>query len=63
VLIFDAATPEWVMVAARIKVVHPLAYGDVFAVAMVAAHDAILLTGDPELTVWSVGCRVEDLRR
>jgi hypothetical protein len=58
-LTLDAATPERVMAAARIKAVHPLAYGDAFA----AAHDAILLTGDLELTSRSVGCRVEDLRR
>lgn len=44
----DAVTPERVIAAARIKAVHPLAYGDAFAVATAAAHDAILLTGDPE---------------
>jgi len=60
----DAATPERVMAAARIKAAHPLAYGDAFAVATAADHDAVLLTGDPELTSRaSVGCRVEDLRR
>jgi predicted nucleic acid-binding protein len=62
-LALDAATPERVMAAARIKAVHPLAYGDAFAVATAAAHDATLLTGDPELTERAVGCRVEDLRR
>jgi 5-enolpyruvylshikimate-3-phosphate synthase len=41
---------------------HPLAYGDAFAVATAAAHDATLLTGDPELTTRPVGCRVENLR-
>lgn len=61
-LTLDAATAERVMAAARIKAVHPLAYGDAFAVATAAAHDATLLTGDPELTGRSVGCRVEDLR-
>jgi predicted nucleic acid-binding protein len=62
-LTLDAATAERVMAAARIKAVHPLAYGDAFAVATAAAHDAVLLTGDPELTGRAVGCRVEDLRR
>jgi hypothetical protein len=38
------------------------AYGDAFAVATAAAHRAILLTGDSEITGRSVGCRVEDLR-
>ena len=61
-LALDAATPERVMAAARIKALHPLAYADAFAVATAAAHDAVLLTGDPELTSRSVGCRVEDLR-
>ena len=62
-LTLDAATSERVMAAARIKAQHPLAYGDAFAVAAAAAHDATLLTGDPELTTRPVGCRVEDLRR
>ncbi len=47
-LTLDPVSPERVMAAARIKAVHPLAYGDAFAVATAAAHDAILLTGDPE---------------
>ncbi len=62
-LTLDPATAERVMAAARIKAVHPLAYGDAFAVATAAAHDATLLTGDPELTRNALGCRVEDLRR
>ncbi len=61
-LALDVATPERVLAAARIKAVHPLAYGDAFAVATTAAHRAILLTGDPEITGRKVGCRVEDLR-
>ena len=51
------------MAAARIKALHPLAYGDAFAVATAATHDAVLLTGDPGLTSRSVGCRIENLRR
>ena len=62
-LALDAVTPERVLAAARIKATHPLAYGDAFAVATAAAHKAVLLTGDPEITGRSVGCRVEDLRR
>jgi predicted nucleic acid-binding protein len=61
-LALDSATPERVLAAARIKAVHPLAYGDAFAIATAAAHKAVLLTGDPEITDRSVGCRVEDLR-
>jgi predicted nucleic acid-binding protein len=62
-LTLDAVTPERVLAAARIKAVPPLAYGDAFAIATAAAHNAILLTGDPEITDRSVGCRVEDLRK
>jgi predicted nucleic acid-binding protein len=62
-LVLDAATPEPVLAAARIKAAHPLAYADAFAVATAAAHEAVLLTGDPEITRRAVGCRVEDLRR
>ena len=62
-LMLDAATPERVLAAARIKAVHPLAYGDAFAVATAAAHGAVLLTGDPEIVRRPVGCRVENLGR
>ena len=61
-LTLDAATAERVLAAARVKALHPLAYGDAFAVATAAAHGAVLLTGDPKLTGRPVGCRVEDLR-
>ena len=62
-LALDVVTPERVLGAARIKAVHPLAYGDAFAIATAAAHNAVLLTGDPEITARSVGCRIEDLRK
>jgi predicted nucleic acid-binding protein len=62
-LTLDAVTPDRVLGAARIKAVHPLAYGDAFAIATAAAHGAVLLTGDPEITKRPVGCRVEDLAR
>ena len=62
ILTLDPATAERVLDAARIKAAHPLAYGDAFAIATAAAHKAILLTGDPEITDRSVGCKVEDLR-
>ena len=62
-LALDTATAERVMAAARIKAQHPLAYADAFAVATAAAHGAVLLTGDPEITGRVVGCRVEDLAR
>ncbi len=61
-LTLDPATPERVLAAARIKALHPLAYGDAFAIATATAHRAVLLTGDPEIADRAVGCRVEDLR-
>ena len=61
-LALDPATSERVLAAARIKAVHPLAYGDAFAIATATAHKAVLLTGDPEITERSVGCKVEDLQ-
>ena len=60
-LTFDPVTPERVLEAARIKASHPIAYADAFAVATAAAHGAVLLTGDHEITKRPVGCRVEDL--
>jgi hypothetical protein len=40
-----------------------IALGDCFAVATAAAHDVVLLTGDPEiLELADLPCRVEDLR-
>jgi uncharacterized protein len=62
-LTLDSATDERVLAAARVKALHPLAYGDAFAVATAMAHGAVLLTGDPEITERAVGCRVQDLRR
>lgn len=48
---------------ARLKVRAAIALGDCFAVATAAAHDAVLLTGDPEiLGLADLPCRVEDLR-
>jgi predicted nucleic acid-binding protein len=63
IVTLDTASPERVMAAARVKALHPLAYGDAFAIATAAAHDAVLLTGDPEITRRPVGCRVENLAR
>ena len=57
----DAVTADRVLAAARIKATHPLAYADAFAIATAVAHDAVLLTGDPEITRRALGCRVEDL--
>lgn len=48
---------------ARLKARAAIALGDCFAVATAAAHDVVLLTGDPEIIELADSpCRVEDLR-
>jgi len=48
---------------ARLKARHPIALGDCFALATAAAHDLVLLTGDPEiLELPDPPCGLEDLR-
>lgn len=58
----DLPSEARVLQAARLKADHPLAYADAFAAATAIAHDAILLTGDPELLVATAAWRCEDLR-
>ncbi len=58
----EAPDSERVLAAATIKAEHRLSYADAFAAATALAHDAALLTGDPELMGDDVPWRVEDLR-
>jgi predicted nucleic acid-binding protein len=58
----DLPTEQRVLDAARIKARHTMAYADAFAVATAVAHDAVLLTGDPEIIGADGLCAVEDLR-
>ena len=58
----DEATPDRVLAAARIKSDHRVAFADAFAAATAMAHDAVLLTGDPELLIADAPWRAEDLR-
>jgi predicted nucleic acid-binding protein len=58
----DEATSERVLAAARLKAEFPMALGDAFAAATAVAHDALLLTGDPELLRGDGPWRAEDLR-
>jgi predicted nucleic acid-binding protein len=51
-----------VLEAALIKASHAISYADAFAVATAMAHDATLLTGDPELLTANSDWPVEDLR-
>gem|GEM_PF-1695196 len=50
--------------AAALKAAHPMALAGCFAVALAAAEDAVLLTGDPEIIdrAEALPCEVEDLR-
>jgi predicted nucleic acid-binding protein len=51
-----------VLEAATIKADHAMAYADAFAAATALAHQASLLTGDPELLLPSAPWAHEDLR-
>jgi len=58
----DPVTPARVLAAASIKATHALAFADAFALATAAAHDAVLLTGDPEILDADGPLAREDLR-
>lgn len=49
--------------AAVLKAEHPLSYADAFAAATAIAHDARLLTGDPELLTAAATWATVDLRQ
>jgi len=53
--------PREVVLAAHIKAQHPLAYADAFAAAVAQAHDAVLLSGDPEFNPLKGMIRLERL--
>lgn len=61
-LTLDAPSPDRVIAAARVKAAHRMSYADAFAAATALAHDATLLTGDPELLNPEAPWRHEDLR-
>lgn len=61
-LTLDLPTPRRVLEAAAIKARSRMSYADAFAAATAVAHDAVLLTGDPELLAPGNVWRAEDLR-
>lgn len=61
-LSLDLPSETRVLEAAHIKALHAVAYADAFAVATAIAHDATLLTGDPEIVTAKAEWPVEDLR-
>ena len=54
---------EVVFSAARLKMHSPISYADAFAAATAAASDAVLLTGDRELSQLQGRLRIEPLVR
>ena len=58
----DLPTVDRILAAAAIKADHRIALADTFALATAVAHDATLLTGDPEIVSARGPWRVEDLR-
>lgn len=40
---------DGIMLAARIKAAHPIAFGDAFAIALAQDHGASVITGDDEI--------------
>lgn len=50
---------------AALKVQHPVALADCFAIATAAAHDAALITGDPEIIerTSQLPCSIVDARK
>ena len=57
------ATNDGVMAAAWLKIHHAISYADAFAAATAIAHDAVLVTGDPELQALAGHIRLEKLQR
>jgi uncharacterized protein with PIN domain len=58
----DLPGPAMMVETARLKAALPIALGDCFAIATARAHNATLLTGDPEILDRDLPCPVEDLR-
>lgn len=61
-LTLDLPDPDLVLAAAAVKADYPLAYADAFAVATAQKHEALLLTGDPEILDAGGHWQIEDLR-
>ena len=61
-IVADEASEHRVMTAARIKGKHPMAFTDALAISTAQAHQAVLLTGDPEILTVAGPWEIEDLR-
>lgn len=59
---FIEVNEELTLSASKIKATHKMALGDAFCVATAIAHNAKILTGDPEIINAKGNWKVEDLR-
>lgn len=58
-----SATDEIVLAAAALKMQFPISYADAFAAAEAKQHNAVLVTGDPELFQLQGFVKIEKLKR
>ncbi len=58
-----SATDEIVLAAAALKMEFPISYADAFAAAEAKQHNAVLVTGDPELFQLRGLIKIERLKR
>ena len=59
---FIGVDEEITLSASKIKATHKMALGDAFCVATALAHNAKILTGDPEIIIAKGNWKVQDLR-
>jgi PIN domain nuclease of toxin-antitoxin system len=61
-LAFIEVDEELTLSASQIKAAHKMALGDAFCIATALAHNAKILTGDPEIINAKGNWKVQDLR-
>jgi PIN domain nuclease of toxin-antitoxin system len=61
-LAFIKVDEELTLSASQIKAAHKMALGDAFCIATALAHNAKILTGDPEIINAKGNWKVQDLR-
>ena len=61
-LAFIEVDEDLTLSASQIKAAHKMALGDAFCVATALAHNAKILTGDPEIINAKGNWKVQDLR-
>ena len=61
-LAFIEVNEELTLSASQVKAAHKMALGDAFCIATALAHNAKILTGDPEIINAKGNWKVQDLR-